>query len=59
MPWVKDGHDRMVEQAYLAWPLRLVIIDNGGRIALDMGHGFGGGRWDLKQVETWLNAHGG
>jgi hypothetical protein len=56
-PWVIDEDDCAVEDAYLAYPLRLVVIDQDRRIALDLGHGFRRA-WELNDVRLWLDAHG-
>jgi hypothetical protein len=54
--------------AYKAWPLRLVIVEPGGRIAYDARTGMferwdldeaDSGGWDLDGVGTWLEAHAG
>jgi len=47
--------NKEIEEAYAPSPLRLLIVDRAGRIALDAGFGLGNSReWDLDRVETWL-----
>jgi hypothetical protein len=41
------------EVAYDAFPLRLVVVDAGGRIALDLGRPLPD-PWDLTEVAAWL-----
>ena len=45
--------NRTVYEAYRPYPLRLVIVDRNGRIALDAGVGLPKG-WDLDRVESVL-----
>jgi hypothetical protein len=58
LPAVVDGEDEWVTCLYGAFPMRLVVVDAGGRVALDLGRGTLE-RWDLGQVENWLQAHHG
>jgi hypothetical protein len=57
-PCVLDKADKAVETAYDAFPMRLLIVDADGRIALDARRGIPDG-WDFASVEAWLNAHPG
>jgi Iodothyronine deiodinase len=56
MPCLVDGDDKAVEEAYHAYPRRLVIVDRKGRIALDTGKGVFSA-WDLDEVAGWLKAN--
>jgi hypothetical protein len=57
MPGVIDIHGK-AERDYRAYPLRLIVVDAEGRIALDLGVGIDPQHpWDLGAVETWLKAH--
>ena len=58
-PWVIDRSDHAVEKDYMAWPRRLLIVDRDGRIAMDLGHGFAKGQWNLEEVAAWLRTHVG
>lgn len=51
MPGLIDTSD--VESAFQAYPMRLVVLDGEGRIALDAGVGIPDG-WNLVEVEDWL-----
>jgi len=55
-PCVLDQDDGTVERQFAAWPLRLLVLDGNRRVAVDLGHGFGPGKWDLSAIETWLKA---
>jgi hypothetical protein len=55
---VLDGDGRDAELAYQAWPLRLVILDPGGRVAYDAGIGVFH-QWDLPAIGNWLEGHVG
>ncbi len=46
--------DRTVERSYSAYPLRLVVLDPKGQVALDLGNATQG-PWDFKQLEEFLN----
>jgi peroxiredoxin len=56
-PCLIDTPEATVENAYNAWPRRLMIVDEEGKIALDEGKGVGGPGWDLGAVEDWLKGH--
>jgi hypothetical protein len=61
LPTVIDREDEEVMYQYGAFPMRLVVVDAGGRVALDLGRAVGLGRevegWDLLAVDDWLRAH--
>jgi hypothetical protein len=52
MPGAVDA-GAAAEVAYDAFPLRLVVVDAGGRIALDLGRAVPD-PWDLSEVAAWL-----
>jgi hypothetical protein len=52
MPGVVDT-GTAAEAAYDAFPLRLVVVDASGRVALDLGRPLAD-PWDLREVEAWL-----
>lgn len=52
MPGVTDGPDRAIEQAYSAFPKRLVVLDENGRRAVDIG--WGRPAWDFEYVREQL-----
>lgn len=52
MPIVVDVEDQVVK-SYNAWPLRLMVLDAKGEVALDLGIGTQG-IWELDRVEKWL-----
>jgi hypothetical protein len=54
---VLDERDARVEQAYDAFPMRLVIVGVDGRIALDAGYGAPAGQWDFAAIDAWLTSH--
>jgi hypothetical protein len=53
MPAVIDSEEGLAERAYDAWPLRLVVVDGAGKIALDLGRGVQHD-WDFAELEAWL-----
>lgn len=55
LPLVVDA-DGGVESAYRAWPLRLMVLDPQGCVALDLGVGTNGA-WDLDRLAGWLRRH--
>jgi hypothetical protein len=61
LPTVVDREDEEVMYLYGAFPMRLVVVDAGGRVALDLGRTVGPWRgdegWDLAAVDDWLRAH--
>jgi len=60
MPGVIDPEDAPAEKAYDAFPLRLLVVDFDGRIAVDQGRGLpgDGDPWDFGAIERWLDGHG-
>lgn len=54
MPAVTDADDGPTERAYDAFPLRVVVVDADGRLALDLGRGIDP-TWDLGEVRRWLD----
>jgi hypothetical protein len=56
MPMVLDTPEATVEEAYAAWPARMLIINEAGEIARDAGLIIQG--WDLTALERWLQQHG-
>ena len=52
MPAVAD-EGKAAERAYKAFPLRLVVVDAGGTVGLDLGRAVST-PWDLGEVEAWL-----
>jgi hypothetical protein len=57
MPALLDPEDEPAATAYRGWPLRLVAIDTGGTIAVDLG-GLERNPWRLTELEQWLDEHG-
>jgi hypothetical protein len=53
-PCLLDGPDRAAEEAYRAWPLRLVLVGADGRILADLGRRLIGG-WDLGRARRELD----
>jgi Iodothyronine deiodinase len=53
IPAVIDAAEATVEKAYDAFPLRLVVVNSEGQIALDLGHGMDQ-PWDMEEVGCWL-----
>jgi hypothetical protein len=45
--------DDAVQVAYKTFPARVLVVDQAGRIAVDLGKPIGP-HWDLEQLETWL-----
>jgi hypothetical protein len=56
LPTALDTEDGQAMTRYAAFPLRLVVLDAGGRVALDLGRGTVR-PWDLGLVEHWLRDH--
>jgi hypothetical protein len=56
MPCLVDGSDHAVEKAYNGFPRRLVVVDRGGNIALDLGKGLHTA-WNLDDLERWLKTN--
>jgi hypothetical protein len=57
LPAVIDPDDAPAEEAYDGFPVRLVVLDREGMVALDQGSGMPGEQpWDLSAVEEWLRA---
>jgi hypothetical protein len=54
LPTVLDTANQLAQYAYDAYPRRMVVVDRGGRLALDLGRGLTGSPWDLAQVDEWL-----
>jgi hypothetical protein len=52
-PCLLDGPDCEAEEAYRAWPLRLVLVGADGRVLADLGRGLPAG-WDLRQARDKL-----
>jgi hypothetical protein len=50
--------DRQTERAYHAFPLRLVVLDPAGKVALDIGNATQG-QWALDRLEHFLNKQAG
>jgi hypothetical protein len=57
MPTVLD-FDRKAERDYEAYPLRLVVLDPQGRVALDLGKATQG-PWELNRLEEYLKNQAG
>ncbi len=55
IPGAIETADAPTETAYSAFPLRLVVVDTEGRIALDLGHSMDK-PWDLGEVERAISA---
>ena len=55
LTWLLDGGDGAVEEAYSAWPRRLVVVGVDGRVAYDAGIGLFG-NWDMDEVRRQLEA---
>ena len=55
LTWLLDGGDEAVEEAYSAWPRRLVVVGVDGRVAYDAGIGLFG-NWDMDEVRRQLEA---
>jgi hypothetical protein len=55
--WVMDMPQGAAARKYMALPLRLIVVDCDGRIAVDLGVGVGDGKWDLQVLESWLESH--
>ena len=53
LTWLLDGGDGAVEEAYSAWPRRLVVVGVDGRVAYDARHA-GQECWDLGAVGRGL-----
>jgi hypothetical protein len=55
MPCVVDAIDNRVGEAYVAWPERLYVVDQSGKIA----YAGGQGPRDYKpqELERWLRDH--
>jgi peroxiredoxin len=53
-PCLIDTPDDEVEFLYDAYPRRLMIVDDKGKIALDAGKGLNPDAWNLETVEGWL-----
>jgi len=49
--------NKEIEEAYTPYPLRLMVVDRAGRIAMDAGVGLPRG-WDLDGIECWLKKSG-
>jgi hypothetical protein len=58
MPALIDAPDAPVEIGYDAFPLRVVVVDTDGKVALDLGRGISE-RWDFGTLERWLRRHAG
>lgn len=57
MPCVTDEMDNRVDDAYAAWPERLFVVDEAGRIAFAGGQGPWG--FKPKAVRKWLRKNVG
>jgi hypothetical protein len=57
MPVVLDTEDAQVERAYLAWPLRLVLVRSGGQLAFDARFRPDKGGLDLECVSRGLEKY--
>jgi hypothetical protein len=55
LTWLLDGSDEAVEEAYSAWPRRLVVVGVDGRVAYDAGHGVRQ-IWDMDEIERQIEA---
>ena len=55
LTWLLDGGDEAVEEAYSAWPRRLVVVGVDGRVAYDAGHGVRQ-IWDMDEIERQIEA---
>jgi hypothetical protein len=53
MPAFMDSANLAAEQAYIAWPARLVVVTSDGLIARDFGTVFQ--RWDMQEVREVLD----
>src|SRR5262249_27625753 len=56
VPGVIDTEEGQVERAYGAYPLRLLVVGQDGRIVMDAGIGIPNG-WDYAELERWLQAY--
>jgi hypothetical protein len=57
MPAVVDDEKNTANQAYAAWPVRLIAVDTGGRIALKGNRTWAG--FSVDPLETWLRETAG
>jgi type I thyroxine 5'-deiodinase len=57
VPFGIDDMTNLAEAAYSAWPERLYVIDENGRIAYR--GGMGPFNYDPKELRAWLAAHYG
>ena len=51
-PIIVDGDDNMVKEAYAGWPIRLMVVDEKGKIAFDGGKGPKG--FEAEKLGNWL-----
>ena len=57
MPCLVDDMDNQVAKSYRAWPDRVSLIDEGGRIGVTSPRGPAGIKRALKRAERWLEAY--
>lgn len=57
MPCLVDGMGNEVARSYRAWPDRVVLIDETGRVGVTSPRGPFGIKRALKRVDRWLDAH--
>ena len=55
LTWLLDGDDEAAEEAYAAWPRRLVVVGMDGRVVYDAGNGVRQ-TWDLDEIERQIEA---
>lgn len=51
-PIIVDGDDNQVKEAYAGWPIRLMVVDEKGKIAFDGGKGPKG--FEADKLGDWL-----
>lgn len=51
-PIIVDGDDNKVKEAYAGWPIRLMVVDQKGKIAFDGGKGPKG--FEAAKLGNWL-----